>query len=92
VMRADGVPPYAARVFRLTWQGNDFLEAVQQPTARRGPSDSSTRRIVAASSPFNNCFVYLRVISGSLCRRVCCTLASGRPASVSHWPVQWRRS
>jgi hypothetical protein len=32
VMRADGVPPYAARVFRLTWQGHDFLEATRNDT------------------------------------------------------------
>ena len=32
VMRADGVPPYAARVFRLTWEGHDFLEATRNET------------------------------------------------------------
>jgi hypothetical protein len=32
VMRADGVPPYAARVFRLTWAGHDFLEATRNDT------------------------------------------------------------
>jgi hypothetical protein len=32
VMRADGVPPYAACVFRLTWEGHDFLEATRNDT------------------------------------------------------------
>ena len=32
VMRADGVPPQAARVFRLTWEGHDFLEATRNDT------------------------------------------------------------
>ena len=32
VMRAAGVPPYAARVFRLTWSGHDFLEATRNAT------------------------------------------------------------
>jgi hypothetical protein len=32
VMRAAGVPPYAARVFRLTWAGHDFLEATRNDT------------------------------------------------------------
>lgn len=32
VMRADGIPPYAARVFRLTWAGHDFLEATRNDT------------------------------------------------------------
>ena len=32
VFRADGVPPMAARVFRLTWAGHDFLEATRNDT------------------------------------------------------------
>jgi hypothetical protein len=32
VMRGDNVPPYAARVFRLTWAGHDFLEATRNDT------------------------------------------------------------
>ena len=29
VPHADGVGPISARVFRLTWQGHDFLDAVR---------------------------------------------------------------
>ncbi|MGH7498119.1 MAG: DUF2513 domain-containing protein [Gemmatimonadales bacterium] len=32
VLRADGVPAYAACVFRLKWEGHDFLEATRNET------------------------------------------------------------
>jgi DNA-binding HxlR family transcriptional regulator len=32
VLAFDGVPPQAARVFRLTWAGHDFLAAVRNDT------------------------------------------------------------
>ncbi len=32
VAHADGIGPIGARVYRLTWEGNDFLDAVRDDT------------------------------------------------------------